>query len=168
VVPAEGAAPDAAALREFLAHRLPPYMLPSACAVLDAFPLTTSGKVDRRRLPDPAAAIAGDASAAPETATEAALLEIWSEVLEREGLGAEDNFFDLGGHSLRATRIVSRVEARLGVRISVGALFDYPTVRGLARLVDGRAPTPPGGDDLLAWIEGLSEEEAERLLADGR
>ncbi|HEU4453112.1 MAG TPA: non-ribosomal peptide synthetase, partial [Longimicrobium sp.] len=168
VVPAEGAAPDAADLRAFLATRLPPYMVPSACAVLDAFPLTPSGKVDRRRLPEPGAALATDAPAAPETATESALVEIWREVLELERVGADDNFFDLGGHSLRATRIVSRVEARLGVKISVGSLFDCPTVRDLARLVDERAPAPRGDEELLAWIEGLSEEEAERLLSEGR
>jgi hypothetical protein len=56
----------------------------------------------------------------------------------------------------------------MGVRIPVGSLFDHPTVRGLARLVDERAPAAPEGDDLLAWIEGLSDDEAERLLADGR
>jgi amino acid adenylation domain-containing protein len=168
VVPREDDAPDAAALRAFLSTRLPPYMVPSAYAVLDSLPLTPSGKVDRRRLPDPGAALAGDAPAEPETATEAALLDIWREVLELERVGAEDNFFDLGGHSLRATRIVSRVEARMGVRIPVGSIFDHPTVRSLARLVEERAPAAPQGDDLLAWIEGLSDEEAERLLADGR
>jgi len=168
VVPREGAALETAELRAFLASHLPPHMVPSAYAVLDAIPLTPSGKVDRRRLPDSAAALASDAPAEPETATEAALLDIWREVLELERVGADDNFFDLGGHSLRATRIISRVEARMGVRIPVGSLFDHPTVRGLARLVDEHAPAAPEGDDLLAWIEGLSEEEAERLLADGR
>ena len=84
-------------------------------------------------------------------------------------VGADDDFFDLGGHSLKATRILSRVAARLGVELSVGVIFDQPTVRGMAALVDARLGEAPGADaDLLDWLEGLSDEEAERLLAESK
>ncbi|HYJ80694.1 MAG TPA: amino acid adenylation domain-containing protein, partial [Longimicrobiaceae bacterium] len=167
VVGAEGAAPAAAELREFLAARLPPFMVPSAFVAMEALPLSPAGKVDRRALPDPAAAAAGEAAAPPETPTEAEVAEIWREVLEVERVGVGDNFFDLGGHSLRATRILSRVQSRLGVRLTVASLFDHPTVRDMAGMVDEHRTARVDDSALLAWVEGLSDEEAERLLAEG-
>ncbi|HEX8696368.1 MAG TPA: amino acid adenylation domain-containing protein [Longimicrobium sp.] len=166
VVPAPGTDFDAAALREHLASRLPPYMVPSAIVRMDALPLTPSRKIDRRALPAPEACASVRGSEPPATATEQAVAAIWREVLEVESVGAGDNFFDLGGHSLRATRVVSRLRSRLGAEVPVGALFEYPTVRDLAALVEARRrPAPAADETLLAWIEGLSEEEAERLLA---
>ncbi|HEX8243109.1 MAG TPA: amino acid adenylation domain-containing protein, partial [Longimicrobium sp.] len=111
VAPAHGRTVSVAALREHLGARLPAWMIPSVFTVLEALPMTPGGKVDRRALPAPdAGAAQGDenAFAAPATETEAAVGEIWREVLGLERVGATDDFFDLGGHSLKATRILTR------------------------------------------------------------
>ncbi len=161
-----GRAPTAADLREHLGARLPAWMVPAAFVAMDAIPLTHNQKVDRRALPVPGlAAPAPQAQpAAPMTATEAAVAGIWCEVLRLDGVGATDDFFDLGGHSLKATRILTRVGSRLGVELPVGVIFDHPTVRGIAALVDEqRAQARVPDEALLAWLEGLSDEEAERL-----
>ncbi|HEX6751950.1 MAG TPA: amino acid adenylation domain-containing protein [Longimicrobium sp.] len=168
VAPAHWRTVSLAELREHLAGRLPAWMIPATFTVLDALPKTPSGKVDRRALPAPDAGAAHPeaAFAPPATATEEAVAEIWREVLGLERVGATDDFFDLGGHSLRATRILTRVGARLGVELPVGVIFDHPTVRGIAALVDERRAAAGPDDELLAWLESLSEEEAERLLAE--
>ncbi|HVG45626.1 MAG TPA: non-ribosomal peptide synthetase, partial [Longimicrobium sp.] len=171
VVAVPGAAPTPQELRGHLSSMLPGWMIPAFFIPLDALPKTPAGKLDRRALPPPApgAALAEDAWAPPETPTEAAVAAIWSEVLEVDRVGATDDFFDLGGHSLKATRIFSRVSARLGVELPVGVIFDDPTVRGMAARVDerlGEAPAPEA--ELLDWLEGLTDEEAERLLAESR
>ncbi|HET7461007.1 MAG TPA: amino acid adenylation domain-containing protein, partial [Longimicrobium sp.] len=169
VAPVPGAQLEPAALREHLSSRLPAWMVPSLFVAMDALPRTPGGKLDRRALPAPAAAAAAqDASfAAPATPTEAAVAEIWCEVLKLDRVGATDHFFDLGGHSLKATRILTRVGARLGVELPVGVIFDHPTVRGIAALVDEkRAHAGDPDEALLAWLETLSDEEAERLLND--
>ncbi|HEX7241006.1 MAG TPA: amino acid adenylation domain-containing protein, partial [Longimicrobiaceae bacterium] len=122
-------------LRGHLAGSLPEYMVPSAFVVLDAFPLTPSGKIDRRSLPAPDAAEAG-AYVPPRTSTEEILAGIYAEVLRVERAGAGDDFFALGGHSLLGTRVVSRVHASLGVELPLRALFEAPTVERLAERVD--------------------------------
>ncbi|HEX9937592.1 MAG TPA: amino acid adenylation domain-containing protein [Longimicrobium sp.] len=170
VAPAPGRSIDVAALREHLAARLPAWMIPAVFVPMDVLPKTPGGKLDRRALPAPHPAAAGrDASfAEPATPTEVAVAGIWCEVLKLDRVGATDDFFDLGGHSLKATRILTRVGARLGVELPVGVIFDHPTVRGIAALVDeklGQAGEPD--EALLAWLETLSDEEAERLLGDG-
>ena len=166
VVPREGARLDADALRRSLAERLPPYMVPSTLTVLDALPRTPSGKVDRRALPEPAQpdAAADDAFVPPATDDERAIAAAWSEVLGVERVGATDGFFALGGHSLRAVRIIGRIEQALGVRLPVSALFDTPTVRGLAERVAAAREQDPELAERLAWLEGLSDEEALALL----
>ena len=166
VVGPHGTDPGPAEVRDFLAARLPAYMLPAAIVPLPAIPLTPGGKVDRRALPEPAPSAESASSALPETPTERALADIWREVLEVEHVGADDDFFALGGHSLRAARVASRIEARLGAHVPLGALFDHPTVRSLARVVDdARHAAAPSDEDLLVLLEGMSDEEAERLLA---
>jgi amino acid adenylation domain-containing protein len=167
VAPAPWRTLSVAVLREHLGRRLPAWMVPAAFVVLDALPRTPGGKVDRRGLPAPDAGAHHDAAfVAPETETEASVAEIWREVLNLERVGATEDFFDLGGHSLKATRILTRVSARLGVELPVGVIFDHPTVRGMAALVDERRAADAPDDELLAWLEDLSEEEAERLLAE--
>jgi acyl carrier protein len=165
VAPRSGGSVDAPELRAYLAARLPEHLVPSSVTVLDRLPLNPSGKVDRRALPAPDAAVPAAGFVEPAGGSQAAVAEIWSEVLGAERVGAHDNFFDLGGHSLRATRILARIREALGVSLPVSALFDHPTPAGLARLVDERRPAPPDDAGLLAWIESLSDEEAERLLA---
>ncbi|HEU4560669.1 MAG TPA: amino acid adenylation domain-containing protein, partial [Longimicrobium sp.] len=141
----DGAA-DVDALRAHLAQGLPEHMVPVAYVQLEALPRTPNGKLDRNALPAPE----GDAFArrgyeAPESEAEAALAEIWSEVLGVERIGRRDSFFELGGHSLLAVRVVSRVRQLLGVEVALGELFRAPALADFARLLDDAARTelPP-------------------------
>jgi amino acid adenylation domain-containing protein/non-ribosomal peptide synthase protein (TIGR01720 family)/FkbM family methyltransferase len=136
--------------KQMLGARLPDYMVPSAFVVLDQLPLTANGKVDRRALPEPGepAAAARAVSAAPRTPTEEILSGIWSAVLGAESLGVHDHFNELGGHSLKAFQLMSRVRKAFGVELPLRALFDAPTVAGLAAKVeaalrDGAGEQPP-------------------------
>ncbi|MGK6317797.1 amino acid adenylation domain-containing protein, partial [Neorhizobium sp. DT-125] len=124
-------------LRAHLAGRLPSYMVPAAVTFLDAMPLTVNGKLDRRALPDPEL-VSAHAYVAPRTETEAALAAIWQDVLGLDTVGVNDNFFEIGGHSLTAVRLTARLRQRLGHEVSLRALFDHPTVAGLAALIDGQ------------------------------
>ncbi|MFF0503290.1 amino acid adenylation domain-containing protein [Streptomyces fimicarius] len=131
---------DPALLRTALRRTLPDYMVPAAFVTLDALPLTPNGKLDRRALPAPQARRTGGAMAAPETATQQVLAEIWAEILNLPEVGVDDDFFDLGGHSLLATQVIARARKRLpeaGARpVSVMDLFTSRTVRELAALAD--------------------------------
>ena len=129
-------APDATALRAYLADRLPEYMVPSAFVLLDALPVTANGKVDRRALPAPAA-FADDASeryVAPRTAVESMLARIWADVLRLERVGVNDNYYELGGDSILAIQIAARARAS-GLPVSVSSLVKHPTVAALAATV---------------------------------
>ncbi|MBN9735015.1 non-ribosomal peptide synthetase [Pseudonocardia sp. P1] len=142
---ADGAAGDPDELREHLAALLPGHMVPAAIEVLEAFPVTPNGKIDRRALPEPTGLTAATGRA-PGTRTELALAAAFREVLglpvDTE-LGVDDDFFALGGHSLLATRVVARVGAAAGVRISLRDVFDRPTVAGLADLLGELPATAP-------------------------
>jgi amino acid adenylation domain-containing protein len=138
VTPAAGAEISVDALREHARARLPEAMVPSAWVVMDALPLTSNGKVDRRALPAPAAeAPASAGTVAPRTPREEVLAGIWAEVLGLPRVGVHDGFFDLGGHSLLAMRVASRVQRALGVRMTPRLLFDAPTVARLAARLQG-------------------------------
>ncbi|HET6764531.1 MAG TPA: amino acid adenylation domain-containing protein, partial [Longimicrobiaceae bacterium] len=136
---AEGTPPTAGELREHLRTRLPEYMVPAALVLLPAMPLTGNGKVDRRALPEPEeAGVAADETAdtAPATATEERLAAIWCEVLRLERVSTSADFFALGGHSLRATQVVSRVQEAFRVALPLRTLFESPTIAGVAAEID--------------------------------
>ena len=156
VVPAEGGAVQAAELRSALREELPGYMVPAAFVVVDALPLTRNGKVDRRALPAPdARRAAGEPrSALPRNDVERALTEAWREVLGVEEVGLDDNFFDLGGHSLLLARLRSRLAGRFAREVSVVVLFRYPTVRSFAEYLTQSGTEPPAPGRSAAEVEG--------------
>ncbi|MFJ8011036.1 amino acid adenylation domain-containing protein [Streptomyces sp. NPDC096339] len=137
VVPSEGQVADPAELLGALAARLPAYMLPSAIVPLAALPVTPNGKLDRRALPaPPEEGLLRAEFAAPATATEELAAAVWGEVLGTGRIGRHDDFFALGGHSLRATRAVSRLGARLGTGVPLRLLFEHPTLERFASALD--------------------------------
>jgi amino acid adenylation domain-containing protein len=141
--PGEAAAP--AALRAACRAVLPGYMVPSAFVTVDALPLTPSGKVDRKALPAPeAGALAVEATFVPcETDLERQISEVWAEVLRMADVGRTGNFFDMGGHSLVATRMIARVRDRLGRDVVLRTLFDFPVLADFARAIEGTGAAAP-------------------------
>ncbi|MCX4715097.1 amino acid adenylation domain-containing protein [Streptomyces virginiae] len=125
-------------LREHLGRTLPAYMLPNVFVALDRLPLTLNGKVDRRALPAPEALRPdlGGAFEAAGTPVEKALAEIWADVLSVDRVGLDDDFFDLGGHSMLATQVVARSKEQFGVAMTLRIFFDLPTVRELAAALE--------------------------------
>ena len=174
---------DVDEVREEIRRVLPEYMIPSYLVTLDQFPLTPNGKVDRHRLPDPD--ISGDRGSRPRLPLEGELEEklerIWKEILGVRGIGATDNFFDAGGHSLKVTKMVSSIEKHLGVQIPLAAAFKAPTIRGLAATLVEQAkfgipevdevlvPLGPSGNRpaLFAFPPGTSDALSYVQLADG-
>ncbi|MFI1678036.1 amino acid adenylation domain-containing protein, partial [Streptomyces sp. NPDC020607] len=138
VVPDGGCEVDAAALRAYVAGRLPEYMVPVAVLVLDALPLTANGKLDRPALPSPDFEGAGTVRG-PATPVEDVLSGLFGEILGLGRVGTDVSFFELGGDSLSGMRLVARVRAVLDVEVGIGELFGAPTVAGLARWVGERA-----------------------------
>jgi acyl carrier protein len=168
--PRSHCSPTIGSLRDFLKAKLPDYMVPSMFVALTEFPLTGTGKVDRRALPEP-----GNSRppidtpyVAPRTPMEQQVGQIWSETLSLDQVGIHDNFFDLGGHSLAATRVVSQVIKHFQVDLPLGALFEAPTVAEMAVVIAGHQEKKLGAEELnriLTELEGLSDEEAESQLA---
>jgi natural product biosynthesis luciferase-like monooxygenase protein len=170
VVPAPGAEPGASELRRHLQAWLPDYMIPAAIVTLDALPLTPNGKLDRKALPAPDGATVERAPAfvAPQTQTEKELADIWGEILRLEGVGLHDNFFDLGGHSLQVVRVVSRIEARFGVKLPLREFFMSPTIGALAPRIEDEVVAqsdPAKMDELLDLLEAMDDEEVLRMLS---
>ncbi|GGK41953.1 non-ribosomal peptide synthetase [Nocardia camponoti] len=137
VVPVPGASPAPADLRAAAATVLPSYMVPEVVVVLDEFPLNTSGKLDRKALPAPE--FVGRPFRAPVTPVEIAVASTFAEVLEQAEVGLDDDFFELGGNSLVATRVAARLGAALATRVPVRALFETSTVADLAAALAGTA-----------------------------
>ena len=170
VVGEEDAVPDVAALRAHLAARLPDYMVPSAFVVLDDLPLNPNGKVDRAALPEPGAKRepAQPGALEPSTPTEKVLASIWCELLDVADVRRDDSFFDLGGQSLLATRLVSRIRETWGVDARLRAVFDAPVLADLAGLVAELAGGAGEADAIasaISEVESLSEEDVKRMLA---
>ncbi len=139
---------DVAAVWSYLRQRLPAVMVPAAAAILPELPRTANGKVNRALLPDPASvgALTGPADGelgVPRTDTEAVLLAIWREVLHHDALSIDQNFFDLGGHSLSAAAIVARTRIVFDVHVPLWTIFDYPTVAEMAAAIDALQDMAP-------------------------
>jgi len=133
----EGTSPNSTELREFLKDKLPEYMVPTAFVLIDAYPLSPNGKVDRRALPVPE--VRGIESEAPYVAprnqTESVLAHIWSEVLGIKRIGIHDNFFELGGHSLLALRLFAKINKSFGKDFPLATLFKVVTIEDMADLL---------------------------------
>jgi acyl carrier protein len=156
-----------AGVRQALRERLPEHMVPSAWVELAELPLTANGKVDRRALPAPGAAprAAAQPPVPPRTATEARIARIWERVLGTGPVGAHDDFFDLGGHSLLAVRAVFDLREEFDIELPLHALFETPSLAALAEGIDARLLPAAATDETLDLLEGLSDDEAEALLA---
>jgi acyl-CoA synthetase (AMP-forming)/AMP-acid ligase II/acyl carrier protein/SAM-dependent methyltransferase len=149
-------------LRAWLRERVPEPMVPAAFAVVDAFPLTPNGKVDRAALPEPDAVRHTGDGATPETETEREMAAIWAAVLQQEEVFADDNFFDLGGHSLLATQLVMRVREAFSVELPLARIFEAPTVAALSAVVDAAKDAVLAA--LIDELDGLSDDEVRALL----
>jgi len=154
--------PSTAELRSFLGRMLPDYMLPSVFVVLEKLPLTAHGKLDRRALPAPTLEnIATTAEyVAPRTPLERDLAAIWQESLELERVGIDENFFDIGGHSLSAMRVVVRIRSVLDLDVPVACLFQNPTIELLAMAVDGMRFSMHGDEEILRLLEEIETMQA--------
>jgi amino acid adenylation domain-containing protein/FkbH-like protein len=144
VVAQEGAIPKEAELRDHLKQSLPEFMVPSAFMVLESFPLTPNGKINRKALPSPEYKPETERYVAPRTPIEEVVAGIWAEVLRLPQVGVHDEFFALGGHSLLATQVISRVRQACRVELPLRALFEAPTVGGLAVLIEKSAQAGRG------------------------
>ncbi|HYK20985.1 MAG TPA: non-ribosomal peptide synthetase, partial [Pyrinomonadaceae bacterium] len=170
VVAREEPPPTTSELRDHLRRTVPEYMVPSSFIVLDALPLTATGKVDRNSLPAPEQARPelGQAYVAPRTALEQVLCGVFSEVLQIEPVGVHDNFFELGGHSLLVTQVSSRVRLAFQMELPLRRLFESPTVEGLAAaILDGceERERVERNAELLLKLSTLTDEDAAKLFA---
>jgi acyl carrier protein len=137
-------------LRTFLAKQLPEHMLPAAFVTLDALPLTPSGKVDRRALPAPAPIEPTSVYVAPRNRREQRLCAIWSQYLGRDRIGINDNFFDLGGHSLLGIQIMSAIQQSFKVNLPLKYLFERPTVAELTGAIEQALLSSVSPEELAA------------------
>jgi hypothetical protein len=130
-------------LRSHLGTRLPDYMVPSGFVLMDALPLTPNGKLNRAALPDPRSARldSGQKYVAPRNELETRLTALWQELLRREQVGIYDNFFALGGNSLLATRLCTRLSESLKLQVNVGVIFEHQTIAALADQLSKLRPT---------------------------
>ncbi|MFD2785408.1 amino acid adenylation domain-containing protein, partial [Hymenobacter rubripertinctus] len=169
-----GQALSVGALRTYLGERLPAYMVPHHYVPLEALPLNSNGKIDRKQLPDPQGlALAGTAAyVAPRTEVEAKLVALWEEILGKQNMGVSANFFELGGHSLKAMRLLSQIHKEFEIKLTIKDLFVSPVLEEQARLIQQAqknafasiepAPTqlsyPVSSSQRRLWVLGQFEE----------
>ncbi|MBE9224380.1 amino acid adenylation domain-containing protein [Phormidium sp. LEGE 05292] len=169
---AQNKQPTVSSLRNFLKTKLPDYMIPAIFVFLEALPLTSNNKINRRALPTP------DVSqrnievdfVEPRNSTERELANIWTEVLPLEQVGIHDNFFELGGHSLLATQVISRLREAFSLDFPLRYLFENPTIAELSQKVIDRQVEQLGDDELnriLGEVNDLSDEELKQQLSSG-
>jgi amino acid adenylation domain-containing protein len=166
IVPTRGQTPTVSEIRNYLKEKLPDYMMPSAFVFLEALPLTPTGKVDRRALPKPdeSRPWLDKAFVAPQDPMELHLTKIWEKILGIQPIGVKDNFFDLGGDSLRAVQLITQIERVFGKPIPLPVLFYLPTIAQLASILreekwlasgSSLVPVQTGGSKLpFFWIHG--------------
>ncbi|MGH7330749.1 MAG: condensation domain-containing protein, partial [Polyangiaceae bacterium] len=168
-------------LRAALKEKLPDYMVPALFITHDALPLTSNGKIDRKKLPAPDLSRAERTYEAPRTELEKLVANAFAYILHVDRVSLHDHFFELGGHSLLATRLTSRLRSELGVDVAVRALFEHPTVEGLAHHLEGHArstaraierisregPLPLSFSESRLWfLDQLAPDTAEYNLPD--
>lgn len=172
-VPRGEPAPTVSSLRKFVTERLPDYMIPALFVTLDRLPLLSTGKVDRPALPEPGKSRPEMDSpyAPPGTRREEEVAKIWGQVLWLDRIGIHDNFFDLGGDSLAATKILSQIFKQFQIEIPLRALFESPTVAAMAAAIDehrGKELDERDLERILTELESLSHEEAQSRLNESR
>ncbi len=158
--PLPGVVPDLPGLRQHLAYSLPAYMVPVFLTVVDEFPLTTNGKIDKAALPEPQAPVATPGQVAPVTLIEAVVADSFVRLLGLDQVGATDSFFDLGGNSLQAMRLISMIDDELGVDIGAVAVFLARTPRQLAALLRDKHGLEDADLDAEGGDEAIMEERA--------
>ena len=170
-IPAGDAPPETSTLRDYLASRLPEYMVPATFVVVEEFPLTANGKVDRKALPAPELdrSQSGETYTPPGSELEKTIVETWQSVLKVDEVGTRDNFFDLGGHSLSLIRVHGAIQKHLGRKIPMVEMFRFPTVETLAAFLAGDDETQedkpaagPSSEDLKAGRSRLARMQARR------
>jgi amino acid adenylation domain-containing protein len=160
--------PSISNLRAYLQEKLPEYMVPSAFVTLESLPLTPNGKLDRRALPQKCDLVSEEtAFTEPQTPTEKEIAQIWMAVLELEKVGINESFFDIGGHSVMAMQLVSRVRMRFGVELALCDFFAAPTIQKLAELVEEEILANADAnqiDELLDLLEKIDGESAHSVM----
>ncbi|MCA9946738.1 MAG: hypothetical protein KC449_24825, partial [Anaerolineales bacterium] len=169
VVAQPGQTADSLTLRNFLKNRLPEYMVPSLVMLLDEMPLTPSGKVNRRGLPEPdeSARTVVQEFVEPRTAVETIVAKVWQDILGVEKVGVNDNFFDLGGHSLLATQVISRLKSSFKINLPLRTLFESPTVAELSLAIVALEAQPGQAEKIAGVLQklgGMTPEQMKQLL----
>ena len=169
LVAAQQPAPDVSVFREFLQGKLPEYMVPATFMVLDEFPLTPNGKVNRRALPEPEQRTqASVVFVSPQNELERQIADVWHEMLHLDTIGIHDNFFELGGHSLLAIQMHSQLQELLDMDISVVEVFQYPTIHAMAQYISQKQqksetePEQARGEKRTARRAAVSERRQRR------
>lgn len=165
-VASEDRGPNISDLKAFLRKKFPDYMVPAVYMELDALPLTSTGKTNRNALPPPGSARPDLKTpwVAPRNSIEKKLGKIWSEVLSVESVGIHDNFFDLGGHSLAASQVISRIIKTFRLELPLKALFNTPTIAEIALIIEDSQMKKASDEDvarMLSELEALSEPKAD-------
>jgi acyl carrier protein len=153
-------------LREWLKEKLPEYMVPAVFVALADLPLTTNGKVDRKALPAPDGArpVLDESYVAPRSVIEEEVAAIWSEVLKVQRVGVNDSFFDLGGDSLKAIQVASRIQDLFEAEIPLRSIFEYPKLADFCVLLGPQEFDNDAIAQLLSELETISEDQARALL----
>jgi amino acid adenylation domain-containing protein len=165
---------DTDSLKDHLRKRLAPYMIPAKFVSLETLPLTTNGKLDKRRLPAPEADTRDGSEETFLSQVEEGLAKLWAEILRLNRVGRQDNFFDIGGHSLAAMQLVAKVREQFGAELDIRSIFEEPTIPGLATLIAKKSGAPRAKpiekmrrvDEgrVLAKLDQMSDENVEKLL----